>query len=221
MHSIYFPFQTQLLGSRQLATSAAFVALTLFSNGAQAADLTEADMVRQLSSHSDGVEANDPNAAFANDTLQSKKLERVRKPDTNGACLANSTAQLNTKTLVVIALAPPGAPQVTLALQFANASYTLSNTDTQQLNRFAHAMQGDELRSARFTVAGHTDAFGDVQFNEKLSCARALSVRTYLIEQGVASERLSAYGFGSSRPVVAGAIRSAENRRVEVRRAED
>ena len=152
---------------------------------AHSGGMTEAEMVRQLSSRP-AAASNDPNAAFANEALHTKSLARVRKPDTQGACLADRSASVNTKTLVVIALPPAEAPQVTLPLQFANASHELSTADMQQLITLARAMRSNELHDARFTVAGHTDASGDPLFNEKLSCARSLAVRTFLIEQGVA-----------------------------------
>ena len=81
-------------------------------------------------------------------------------------------------------------------------------------------MAHPDLRNASFTVAGHTDSVGDATVNLKLSCARSMAVREYLLQQGVAADRLSAYGFGSARPVVPGAADAAVNRRVEVRRAE-
>jgi len=200
----------------------ALVCLAMLGTCAHSAGMTETEMIRQLSAKSPAaVEHDDPNAAFANDGLQTRNLARVRVPDTSGACLADSSAQANTKTLVVIALPPAGSPQVTLPLQFAHASYELSPIDMQQLVILARAMRSTTLRNARFTIAGHTDASGDPLVNEKLSCARALAARTYLIAQGVAPARLGAYGFGSSRPIEVGAVQSAENRRVEVRRVED
>lgn len=188
-----------------------------------AADLTVAEYIRQLSPRpAEPTRASDPDEVFANDSGSSKSLGRVRRPDTNGACLADSQVSMNDgKALVVVALAPSGAPQVNLILQYGIGGYKLSDSDKGKLNNLAHALNSDTLRSARFTVAGHADASGNSVANEKLSCARSLAARTYLVEQGVAPGRLSAYGFGSSQQRANSAPDAAENRRVEFRRADD
>jgi outer membrane protein OmpA-like peptidoglycan-associated protein len=186
-----------------------------------AAELTEADIIRQLTARpSAATKAPDPDAAFANGDETSKSLGGVRRPDTNGACLADNIARTNTKELVIVARPPSGAPQIDLYLQYELGSYNLGDKDKQQLDTLARAMNNSALQHARFTIAGHTDASGDRLINEKLSCARALAARTYLIGKGVATDRLGAYGFGSSQPVASGAS-AAENRRVEIRRAND
>ena len=66
-------------------------------------------------------------------------------------------------------------------------------------------------------VQGHTDERGPEWFNEKLSQGRANSVMEFLISRGIARERLSAKGFGSSVPLVDKKSERAwfMNRRVE------
>ncbi|MES2298039.1 MAG: OmpA family protein [Pseudomonadota bacterium] len=190
---------------------------------AQAFQISEADMVRQLQAKPASKQgAPDPDAEFARDDASSKGLPRA--PDTNGACLPNDGGASSTKTLGVVAvapvpIAPAGAPQLTLHLQFEFASYRLTGADQRLLDVLARAVNGADLRDGRFTVAGHTDATGDPHTNLKLSCARALSARSYLMAHGVDPARISAYGFGSDKPASAQAS-DAENRRVEIRRAE-
>lgn len=75
---------------------------------------------------------------------------------------------------------------------------------------------------ARIRIEGHTDTQGSASYNLDLSRRRAESVRAFLVEQGVAPERLDAEGFGEQRPLVeerSGADR-ARNRRVEFHVAE-
>jgi outer membrane protein OmpA-like peptidoglycan-associated protein len=69
-------------------------------------------------------------------------------------------------------------------------------------------------------VGGHTDNTGSAAVNKRLSAARAESVRQYLISKGVAATRLSAAGFGPSKPVASNktAAGRAQNRRVELTR---
>jgi outer membrane protein OmpA-like peptidoglycan-associated protein len=73
---------------------------------------------------------------------------------------------------------------------------------------------------AKIEVGGYTDSRGSAAYNERLSLARASSVRSYLIQQGVPVEQLTAVGYGESKPVASNATEEgrAENRRVELRR---
>lgn len=67
-------------------------------------------------------------------------------------------------------------------------------------------------------VEGHTDSVGSDAYNQTLSERRANAVRDVLVNQyGVGSDRVSAAGYGESRPVAdnASADGRAVNRRVE------
>lgn len=52
-------------------------------------------------------------------------------------------------------------------------------------------------------IEGHTDSRGSDEYNMDLSQRRAEAVRTWLIQQGIAGERLTAIGKGESDPQVA------------------
>jgi len=67
-------------------------------------------------------------------------------------------------------------------------------------------------------VAGHTDSTGTDAYNQGLSERRANAVRDYLTSQGVKASRLTARGYGESRPVASNDTKEgrAENRRVEL-----
>lgn len=66
-------------------------------------------------------------------------------------------------------------------------------------------------------IGGHTDSRGTDAYNKSLSQRRANSVKAYLAAKGVAPERLSAVGYGESKPVADNATEAGrgENRRVE------
>ena len=67
-------------------------------------------------------------------------------------------------------------------------------------------------------IAGHTDSKGSEEYNQGLSKRRANTVRDYLTGKGVRASRLSAKGYGESRPVASNDTEEgrAENRRVEM-----
>jgi outer membrane protein OmpA-like peptidoglycan-associated protein len=67
-------------------------------------------------------------------------------------------------------------------------------------------------------IEGHTDSIGDNDYNLSLSQRRADSVRSYLIGQGIGSNRLNASGMGEGSPVAGNdtATGRQQNRRVEI-----
>lgn len=75
-------------------------------------------------------------------------------------------------------------------------------------------------KDIKVQVGGHTDNTGSAAVNKRLSTARAEAVRTYLISKGVAAARLTAVGFGPSKPITSNktAAGRAQNRRVELTR---
>ena len=58
-----------------------------------------------------------------------------------------------------------------------------------------------ERPTMKLRIEGHTDSRGTLEHNMKLSEARAASVRNYLIQAGIAAERLTSEGFGPTRPI--------------------
>lgn len=66
-------------------------------------------------------------------------------------------------------------------------------------------------------IAGHTDVTGSAAANQTLSLARADAVRSALVAQGAPADRLTARGYGSSRPKVQGTgpEANAANRRID------
>ncbi|HJY41302.1 MAG TPA: OmpA family protein, partial [Steroidobacteraceae bacterium] len=70
----------------------------------------------------------------------------------------------------------------------------------------------------KLSVEGHTDNVGDAAANKKLSEARAKSVTSAIVANGVDAARLSAAGFGQEKPVADNRTEAgrAKNRRVEL-----
>ncbi|MGL4995701.1 MAG: OmpA family protein [Deefgea sp.] len=84
------------------------------------------------------------------------------------------------------------------------------------LNRLAQTLNQNPVTQVR--IVGHTDSTGSDAINNPLSVNRAAATRNYLAGLGVAGQRMSIDGVGSSSPIasndsVAG---RAQNRRVEI-----
>lgn len=109
------------------------------------------------------------------------------------------------------------AGQLQLAVQFDLGSANISPTSRELLTKLGAAMNSPALAGQRFRIEGHTDATGDADTNQRLSARRAQSVQAFLEKSsGVATNRLSAVGKGSSEPIDAANPRAAVNRRVMV-----
>ena len=67
-------------------------------------------------------------------------------------------------------------------------------------------------------VAGHTDYVGTDEYNMGLSMRRADAVRMYLIDKGIAADRLTVKGYGESQPIADNETEEGrfQNRRVEL-----
>ena len=68
-------------------------------------------------------------------------------------------------------------------------------------------------------IEGHTDNFGSDDKNLKLSNARAMSVKSFLINRGINAQRMKVLSFGEDRPIAPNDTEQgrAKNRRVELR----
>jgi len=108
-----------------------------------------------------------------------------------------------------------GETIVLRSVQFALDSAALDSTAKGILREAASMLKN---QSGTIYVDGHTCSLGTDQYNQRLSERRANSVRSYLIEQGVPSNRLIARGFGEARPKYSNATEETRrlNRRVEL-----
>jgi outer membrane protein OmpA-like peptidoglycan-associated protein len=87
----------------------------------------------------------------------------------------------------------------------------------RRLTDIAKALNGS-APDAQLVIEGHSDTRGSATYNLELSAKRAEAVRTYLVSQGVASNRISAQGLGFSQRKTDSktAEGRATNRRVEI-----
>ncbi len=99
---------------------------------------------------------------------------------------------------------------------FSSGGAALKEGSSGNLNRLVAFLDQYPERTA--TIEGYTDSRGSDEHNQALSQRRADAVKSYLIEQGVGSDRLTASGKGDSLPIAGNDSASGrqQNRRVEV-----
>lgn len=93
-------------------------------------------------------------------------------------------------------------------------SFPILDTVSQVLRDFA---------TITIEIGGHTDSRGNDDYNMRLSDARAGAVREYLVNKGIAANRMTSRGYGETRPIESNASRRgrAANRRVEFVRTDN
>lgn len=147
------------------------------------------------------------------------------------------TTTFQDTTPIRIAAAPPPAPEPPKADDPpVEKQVQLRNNHIEIAEKIQFALDKAEILSASFglldevakviqenphvqkiSIEGHASDDGDDAYNLTLSKARAEAVRAYLVKKGVAANRLSATGFGETRPLVANDSPASreKNRRVE------
>ena len=107
----------------------------------------------------------------------------------------------------------------------SSKSYQIKfETGSAVLNPDSYKMLDEILQSSvvaeglKVGIYGHTDNVGDESKNKTLSEDRALSVKKYLIDKGLAENRIESKGFGSSQTVGDNKtiVGKAQNRRVQI-----
>jgi outer membrane protein OmpA-like peptidoglycan-associated protein len=84
-----------------------------------------------------------------------------------------------------------------------------------ELDRLVKLMK--DVPTLKIEISGHTDNTGSATINETLSQQRAEAVVAYLVSKGVVAARMTAKGYGSSRPIASNSSDEGkqQNRRTE------
>ncbi len=125
---------------------------------------------------------------------------------------ADDHAELATRKLLAM---EPGRRFVFDDLKFAPSQSALANEFVPELERVVRLMH---VRPAmRIRIEGHADSTGSAEMNMKLSEERAVAVKRYLMQSGIAPDRLETSAYGSSRPIASNATDAGRqlNRRIE------
>jgi outer membrane protein OmpA-like peptidoglycan-associated protein len=101
-------------------------------------------------------------------------------------------------------------------------NYKVNSSDIQDVSLAKLIKMVDFMKKNldfKALVYGHTSNEGTFLNNQILSEKRALSIRKYLMEQGINSSRISVYGRSSTQPISSNdtAEGREENRRVEIK----
>ena len=144
-------------------------------------------------------QAQQPTRAQAIELLRAKQLTRCPQFDPKYGCSIAPTERIDVE------------------LRFALGSAALDRAASAQLTALGAALGKPERKGTRLVVAGHTDARGGDEFNQRLSERRAAAVKHVLVEKlGLPDETVVATGHGKAEPKNAADPYAAENRRVEI-----
>jgi OOP family OmpA-OmpF porin len=120
--------------------------------------------------------------------------------------------------VVPVVPAAPVSEKVTFAADafFDFAKSTLKPDARAKLDDLAEKTKDVNLEV--IIAVGHTDSVGSDAYNQKLSVARAESVKKYLVSKGIETNRVYTEGKGEKQPVADNKTDEgrAKNRRVEI-----
>lgn len=121
------------------------------------------------------------------------------------------------KELKVLVKFQPATAYTLDNVLFETGKANLKNTSFKAIDELAAAMETKS--TMEIEIIGHTDNVGDKNTNLQLSQERAEAVRHYLIEKGIVASRITAKGYGDTKPVADNSTNAGkqQNRRTEVR----
>lgn len=109
-----------------------------------------------------------------------------------------------------------GSVRVLQQVHFQTASATILPDSFPMLQEIVALLKAN-VDIKRLRIEGHTDNRGNAAYNLDLSKRRAASVRQWLVDHGIAADRLESEGYGLTRPIATNDSDEgrAQNRRVE------
>lgn len=147
---------------------------------------------------------------FSTDLVPSTVPVYISKED------LNQTKSQPTQQEVVLRDSNNQLTSLTLFVPYLFRDYTLDENSKNILKGYAKELRGE--RNA-VTVIGHTDTKGRRAYNQELSLKRARLVKDFLIEYGVAAERITIEGRGEDEPIADSSNPDAAllNKRIEIK----
>jgi len=133
------------------------------------------------------------------------------------------TPEPQTRSIRGVTVTPgqePEKPTIDLYINFEFDSAKLDTDGILVLKRLGTALKDPKLVNYRFEIAGHTDAVGTAEYNQKLSEQRAKAVVDHLVfYYEVPAARLTSIGYGKSRLLDPSRPNDGVNRRVQITNA--
>lgn len=107
---------------------------------------------------------------------------------------------------------------LTLYINFETGKSTIKS-ESQPIVDEIYKMMKDNP-SLKILIEGHTDNVGNKASNQTLSEQRAASVKTALVNKGIAADRINTVGYGQDKPIADNSTDEgrAKNRRVEIKK---
>ena len=101
-------------------------------------------------------------------------------------------------------------------IKFGTGTSSISEQSTATLDHLRDLAIGCESDEMFIEIGGHTDSQGAEAANQRLSEARANSVRDFLIGRGIPADTMIAVGYGESQPIATNdtPVGRAQNRRI-------
>jgi outer membrane protein OmpA-like peptidoglycan-associated protein len=162
-----------------------------------------------------GMAASSAAAAAAATAAEAQKAERARSEEIAAEQARNELRDRLSRVLPTRET-DRGLVSEIGGVQFPSGTANLTAGGRESLAKFGGVVTS--YPGLRFNVEGHTDNTGSEAKNQELSLKRAISVRDYLIGQGVAASTIDVAGLGSSKPITDNSTAQgrASNRRVEI-----
>ncbi len=88
--------------------------------------------------------------------------------------------------------------QLNKNIHFRSGSTIIRKSSKPLLNKIADFMM--KYPQTSFTIGGHTDSLGSVEYNKQVSQGRADAVKDYLVKAGVNPKRLKTVAYGYTKP---------------------
>jgi OOP family OmpA-OmpF porin len=100
-------------------------------------------------------------------------------------------------------------------ITFEYSRARIKKVSRKVLNKAAEVLR--QYPDLRIRVSGHTDPKGKYEKNKSLSLRRAEAVKWYLVDQGIAADRIETVGYGPDKPLGTNKTKAgrAKNRRIE------
>jgi outer membrane protein OmpA-like peptidoglycan-associated protein len=192
------------------------------ARAAQAQQQRQQDSVRQVNARQQALRDSLAGAARA-DSLRTAALRdslRLTRNRARMAALRDSLERVALRDSLRLLMATRQTRVTLRGVNFELGKAVLLPISREILEDVARSLVANP--DVRVEVAGHTDSTGSRAVNERLSLARAESVKAFLVENGVAAERMEVRGYASTEPVASNKTASgrAQNRRVELRRTD-